>query len=343
MGRKIWFLIAGITALGLMADVHASAQDFFKGKTLRIVVGFAAGGGFDTYSRTIARHLGRHIPGNPTIVVENMTGAGGLISANYVYKIAKPDGLTLGNLQVGPLIVAQILKRPGVEFDALKFEYIGVVVKDNPVCAFTRASGITSMEKWIASKTPVKIGGIAPGSVVYDHIRILQAALGLPIQLVSGYKGTAEIRLAAEGGEVAGGCWTWESIKATWRRAIESGDAVVVLQLLPKSLPDLPGVPLAIDFAKTDEARQLIQTGIHNISSMIFAYGFPPATPKEFVQILRRSFVDTMQDLEFLADAKKSNLNIDPITGEDLDRTVVGLFKLDPSLVAKLREVLGTR
>ncbi|MBI4528272.1 MAG: hypothetical protein HY695_31140 [Deltaproteobacteria bacterium] len=343
MRNKISTLIVAMAIFGLTADLPVFAQEFFKGKTLKIIVGFAAGGGFDTYSRTLARHLGRHIPGNPTIVVENMTGAGGLISANYVYKIAKPDGLTLGNLQVGPLIVAQILKRSGVEYDARRFEYVGVVVKDNPVCAFTRRSGITSMEKWIASKTPVKIGGIAPGSVVYDHIRILQTALGLPIQLVSGYKGTAEIRLAAEGGEVAGGCWTWESIKATWRRAIESGDAVVVLQLLPKPLRDLPGIPLAIDFAKTDEARQLIQSGIHDISNMIFAYGFPPGTPKELVQVLRRSFSDTMHDRDFLADAKKSNLNIDPMTGEELEKTAAGFFQLNPSLVAKLREVLGAQ
>jgi tripartite-type tricarboxylate transporter receptor subunit TctC len=341
--KPIGVLTTVLSILLFAFDAYAAAEDVFRGKALRIIVGFAAGGGFDTYSRTIARHLGRHIPGNPTVVVENMTGAGGLISANYVYKIAKPDGLTLGNLQIGPLIIAQILKRPGVEYDALRFEPVGVVVKDNPVCTFTKASGVTDVEKWLTSKTPVKVGGIAPGSVVYDHVRILQATLGFPIQLVSGYKGTADIRLAAEAGEVAGGCWTWESIKATWRKAIDSGEAVPVLQLMPKPLPDLPRVPLAIDFAQTDEARQLIQAGVHDISNMIFSYGYPPGTSKDLVQTLRKSFINTMLDREFLADAKRSNLNIGPMKGEELETTVARLFQLPSSVITRLREVLAEK
>jgi tripartite-type tricarboxylate transporter receptor subunit TctC len=321
----------------------AGADETFRGKSVKILVGYAPGGGFDTYSRTIARHLGKHVPGNPNFIVENMAGAGGLIAANHIYKVSKPDGLTIGMLEVGPLATAQILKHPGVEFETTKYEYIGVVVKDNPVCVFTKASGITSLEKWTSSKTPVKLGGIAPGSVTYNHIKIIQAALGLPIQLVSGYKGTSDIRLAAEAGEVAGGCWTWESIKSGWRSKLDSRDVVVVLQLLPKPRPDLPGVPLAIDLAKTEESRQLIQTAIHDVSSAVFAYGLPPATPKDLVLTLRRAFSNTMQDAEFLADAKKSNLNVDPVSGEELERLAAGFFKLEPSLQAKIREVLATR
>ena len=201
MKFRVLFFVIG---MALVWSVNASAQEsFYKGKTVRIVVGFAAGGGFDTYSRAISRHMGRHIPGNPTIIVDNMTGAGSLIAANHVYKVAKPDGLTIGHF-IGGLFMQQLQERPGIEFDARKFEYIGVPVRDNPVCVFSKASGITSMDKWASSKVPVKMGGTAPGSNTDDVPKILKAALGLPVQLVSGYKGTADIRLAIESGELAG-------------------------------------------------------------------------------------------------------------------------------------------
>ena len=340
MKFRVLFFVIG---MALVWSVNASAQEsFYKGKTVRIVVGFGAGGGFDTYSRAISRHMGRHIPGNPTIIVDNMTGAGSLIAANHVYKVAKPDGLTIGHF-IGGLFMQQLQERPGIEFDARKFEYIGVPVKDNPVCVFSKASGITSMDKWASSKVPVKMGGTAPGSNTDDVPKILKAALGLPVQLVSGYKGTADIRLAIESGELAGGCWGWDSIRATWRKGIDSGDAVVVLQTLPKPDPDLPKIPLAIGLAKTEEARQLIQTGIHDVSAIIRPYVLAPGTPKDRVQTLRRAFADTVKDPEFLEDAKKSKLDVDPMTGEELEKTVHGLFKLNPAVVAKLKEALEAK
>ena len=330
-----------IVFLSLIAN-HASAQDsFYKGKTIRVVVATTAGGGFDTYTRTIVRHWGKHIPGNPNIIVENMPGAGHRIGANHVYKVAKPDGLTVGHFQ-GGLFLSQVLGEQGIEFDALKYEFIGAPVKDNRACALTKASGITSMEKWVASKTPVKLGGIG-GGATEEIPRMLKAALGLPIQLVSGYKGTAEIRLAAESGEIAGGCWTWDSIRATWTKAIQSGDAVVVLQILPKPHPELPSIPLAINYAKTDEARLLIQVGIQDPSDYYRPYVLPPGTSKERVQILRKSFVAAMKDPELVADATKSKLDIEPVTAEELQKTVAGLSKLSPSLVTKLKEIFAVR
>src|SRR5262249_9369735 len=252
-------LLALVFALAFTAPAHAQSR-FFEGKTIRIVVGFSAGGGYDTYSRTIARHLSRHIPGNPTVIVENMTGAVSLLAANHAYKIARPDGLTIVNFH-GNQVIGQLLGREGIEFDARKFKYVGVPMRDSAACALTKASGITSLEQWIAAKTPVKLGAVGPGDTSHDRSRVLQTALGLPVQPVGGYKGTAEIRLAAESGEIAGGCWQWESIKSTWRKALE-GDGSIVLQMAPKPLPDLPNVPLALSLAKTDDARQLIHAGI---------------------------------------------------------------------------------
>jgi tripartite-type tricarboxylate transporter receptor subunit TctC len=319
---------------------RASAQEpFFKGKTVRIVVGFAAGGGFDTYSRAMARYWGRHIPGNPSIIVENMAGAGSLIAANHVYKAARPDGLTIGNFG-GGLFMQQLKGGAGIEFDARKFEFLGVPVQDNRSCAFTKASGITSMERWMAAKTPVKVGATAPGDLVHDGPKILQAALGLPIHLVSGYKGTADIRLAAEAGELAGGCWGWDSIKATWSRALESGDAIMVVQMVSKPHPDLPKVPLAINYAKSDDARQLIEAGVTIPAITNRPYVVTPGTPKDRVQVLRKAFDATMKDPEFLADAKKSRIDLEPIGGEEVQKMVGDMFNLSPALIAKLRDAL---
>jgi tripartite-type tricarboxylate transporter receptor subunit TctC len=333
--------VLGLALLvALLAALPADAQSkFYEGKTVRIVVGFSAGGGYDTYSRAIGRHLGRHIPGKPTVIVENMPGAGSLIAANHVYKIARPDGLTIGNF-AGGLVLAQALGQPGIEFDARKFAWIGTPSREVSVCALTKASGITSIESWMTAKAPVKLGGTGPGATTDDVPRILAATLGLPIHVVRGYKGTAEIRLAAESGEIAGGCWQWESVKSTWRQGLDSGDVAVLLQVSTKPLPDLPKVATAMTLAKTDEARQLITAGILIPTEIGRIYALPPGTPADRVQMLRAAFTETMRDAEFLSDAKRSKLETDAMNGEDLTRVVHELFKLDPAIAAKLKGIL---
>jgi tripartite-type tricarboxylate transporter receptor subunit TctC len=306
---------------------------------VRIIVGFAPGGGFDIYSRAIARHMGKHVPGNPIFVVENMTGAGSLIAANHVYKVAKPDGLTIGNFH-GNQILNQVVGGQGIDFDARRFQWIGVPVKDNGACVLSKASGVTSLEQWRASKTPVKLGGSAPGDTATTNAKILKEALGLPIQVVMGYKGTSDMRLAAESGELAGACFQWESIKTTWRKGLDSGDLVVVIQTNPKRHAELANVPNAIEEAKSEEARQLIRAGLHDPAAMTRPYSLPPGTPKERVEILRKAFLETFKDPSFVAEAKKSNLEVDPVSGEELETLIKGVFKLDPSLVAKLKDVL---
>jgi tripartite-type tricarboxylate transporter receptor subunit TctC len=317
----------------------ASAQEFYKGKTVRIVVGFAAGGGFDSYARAIARHMGKQIPGNPGMIVENVAGAGSLLAANDLYNRAKPDGLTIGNF-IGSLVQQQLFETKGVEFDARKFEWLGVPVQDATACALTKASGITSMEQWIAAKDPVKLGGEAPGANDSDVPRVLKAVLGLPIQLIEGYKGTSQIRLAADSGEIAGGCWTWESIKTTWRPGLESGNVNVVLQVNPQRLPDLPNVPNALEYAKTEESREIIRAGILNSAAILRAYALPPGTPKDRVELLRKAFLATMKDPEFLAEMNKANLSVNPLSGAEMEKIVAGFFKLQPKQVARLKEIL---
>ena len=340
MGARFGALVAvSLIALAIVAREAESASSFYEGKTIRLIVGASAGGGYDTYSRVMARHLGKHIAGNPTLVVENMPGAGTLISANYVYKVAKPDGLMIGHF-IGGLILQQLLGKPGIEFDGRRFEYIGVPAQDNTVLGIASASGVTTPEQWMSSKTIIKFGGVGPGSAADDITRLAHATIGLPIQLVSGYKGTAEIRLAFNSGEIGGLSNSWESFKATWPKELESGTLRIILQAVSKRHPDLPNVPLVVDYAKTEEARRLIQVGIHDYAVTARPYVFPPGTPKERVQILRQAFMATMRDPEFLAEANKSKLDINPLPGESLEKTVAGIFQLDARLVSKLKEIL---
>jgi tripartite-type tricarboxylate transporter receptor subunit TctC len=317
------------------------AQDgFYKGKTVRIIVGASAGGGYDTYSRTIARHMGRHIPGNPVLVVDNMPGAGFLISANHMYKVAKPDGLTIGHF-IGGLFLQQLLgSRPGIEFDARKFEYIGVPAQDNYMLGVHKSTGITSIEQWLSSKTVVKLGGVGVGSATDDIPKVLGAAIGLPFHLVSGYKGTADVRLAFNSGEILGVCNSWESFKATWSKELASGEVIVVLQNVAKPHPDQPKLPLAINYAKSEEAQKLIRSLVHSVGPTARPYVLPPGTPKDRVQILRKAFIDTMKDSEFLADANKARLDINPLSGAELEKNVREVFNLDPKLIPRAKEIL---
>jgi tripartite-type tricarboxylate transporter receptor subunit TctC len=321
----------------------AHGQEFYNNKTIRIVVGFSPGGGMDIYGRAIGRHLGKNIPGKPNVIVENMPGAGSLIAANYLYKQAKPDGLTIGSW-IGGLVLQQVIGgQKGIEFDARKFEWIGVPAGDSSSCAVTKAGGVTSIEQWFAAKTPVKIGAMAPGSVTSDIPKILKAALNLPIQVVEGYKGTAEIRVAADSGEVDGGCWGWETIKIMWRQGLDAGNTKVLIQMLPKRHPDLPDVPNALELAKTQDARQLIKVGIVDPATMVRALSLPPGTPKDRVKILRDAFMATMKDPQFLAEAKTAKLDLNPMPGDDVEKIVHGFFALEPRTVAKLKDVVMSK
>ncbi len=340
MQRGQQFALALAIALTLVWPGGLQAQDFYKGKSIRLIVATTPGGGFDAYSRMLARHMGKHIPGNPTFTVENMPGASFLIGTNYLYQQAKPDGLTLGNW-IGTLVLHQVMGRKGIEFDARKFEYVGAPIKNHDTCIMTKSSGIDNAQKWMASSTPVKMGATPPGSTPYDNAVVLKDALGLPMQIVSGYKGTAEIRLAVDAGEVAGLCGlAWASTKVTWRKQLDSGEVRVVLQNTAAAHPELADVPTAISFAKTDVGRKLIQLALHDVGAITYLYTFPPGTPKDRVQIFRQAFQTTMKDTEFVAEAKKGNFELDPVTGTELEKTVNGFFKADPATVNRLRELL---
>lgn len=334
----IALVIFGIS-VELNIPTASSQEQFYAGKNILIIVGFSPGGGYDTYARLIARHLGKYIPGNPSVTVDNMPGAGSLISANHVYKIAKPDGLTIGHF-IGGLFLQQLLGKPGIEFDARKFEYIGVPAQDEFMLGVSKASGISTAQQWLASKTPVKLGGVASGSGTDDLPNVLKATIGLPLQLVSGYKGTADIRLAFANGEIQGLSNSWQSFKSTWRNELESRELVIVLQETLTPHPDFPQTPVALKFAKSEEAKQLIRTVIQVHGPTVRPFVVPPGTPKERVDILRKGFADVLKDPELLAEARKANLDLNPLDGAELERRVKEILNLNPSLADKLKQIL---
>jgi tripartite-type tricarboxylate transporter receptor subunit TctC len=334
--RRFKFLVGVVFAFVVATTVYG--QEFYKGKTLVFIVGTAPGGGFDTYSRITARHIGKHIPGNPSTIVQNMPGAGNLIAANYVYNKAEPDGLTVGHFS-GSMIFKHILGDQGVMFDGRKFGWLGTPAPERHTCVLTEKTGIKNLEEWSASKRPVKLGSLGPGNATSALPQLLRAVLGLPISVVEGFKGTSDIRLAAEAGEIDGACWGWDSIKVTWAKAVESGFVRPIIQTTLEPFPDLPNVPVAVQQAKTKEGQDLLRFGFQAYGPSAIAYSVPPGVPKDRMLVLQEAFMATMKDSDFLAETNKANLIVSPIDGPTIAKIVADLYRVEPRLVARFREI----
>ena len=334
--RILFTVITATAAIGFAST--AQAQEFLKDKTLTFIVGYSPGGTYDQYTRLIARHINKHVSGNPTRVVENMPGAGGIIAANHLYNRVKPDGLTIA-AWASPLILQHVMGNEATKFDGRKVGWVGIPGPYDTACHFNQESGIRTVDDWFAFKRPVKIASIGPGTSLSDVPKLLKAALGLPLDMVEGYKGGAEARLAVESGEVDGLCASWQATKVSWRSQMQSGKIHVVLQATLKSHPDLKKVPLAINYAKTDEARTLLRVA-DNVHVYQFPYSVPPGTPPERLQVLQQAFIKTLRDPELIAEAKKADLEVEPIDGPTTAKTFAGLYELSPSLIAKLKDIL---
>jgi tripartite-type tricarboxylate transporter receptor subunit TctC len=334
--KLIFFGFAAVIAVG--PALPARAQDFLKDKTLTFIVGYSPGGTYDQYTRLIARHINKHVSGNPTRIVENMPGAGGIITANHLYNRVKPDGLTIA-AWASPLILQQIMGNEATKFDGRKVGWVGIPGPYDTACHFNRESGIKTMDDWLAAKRPMKIASIGPGTSLSDVPKLLKAALNVPLEIVEGYKGGAEARLAVESGEVDGLCASWQATKVSWRSQLESGKIHVVLQATLKSHPDLKKVPLAISYAKSEESKTLLRVA-DNVHVYQFPYSVAPGTAADRLQILQQAFVKTLRDRELIAEAKKADLEVEPIDGRTTAKTFASLYELDPALIAKLKEIL---
>lgn len=338
MGKSMSSMLGALALVGAAFGAGAQAQDVFKDKTLTFIVGYSPGGTYDQYTRLIARHISKYLPGNPTRIVENMPGAGGIIAANHLYNRTKPDGLTIA-AWASPLILQHIMGNEAIKFDGRKVGWVGIPAPYDTACHFNKESGIRSMEDWINAKRPIKIGSIGPGTSLSDVPKLLKAALNLPLEMVEGYKGGAEARLAVENGEVDGLCASWQATKVTWRSQMASGKINVVLQTTFKSHPDLKKVPLAINYAKTEDAKTLLRVA-DNVHVYQFPYSVAPGTPPERLRLLQQAFVRTLRDRDLIAEANKAQLEVAAIDGPTTAKTFAGLYELNPALIAKLKEIL---
>jgi len=336
-------LLPILISLSLPASAFSSSvEDFYKGKIIHFVVGGSAGGGYDTYTRLIARHFAQYVPGKPSIVVENMPGAAMLISANFIFNSARRDGTYIGHWS-GGLLLQQILGNPAVQFDGRKFNWLGMPTVDNLVCILTDRSGIKTAAEWLKAKRPIKLGAIGPGTSGDDDTKLLAAATDFPIQLVEGYKGTAEIRTAAESGEVEGTCaFGWQSAKVTWANALKAGQVHVVLQTTSESHPELKGIPLAVEYAKGEEGKKLLAIG-GDVYGKQRLYSLPPQVPEERVRVLQKAFMDTLKDPQLVVEAEKAKLEINPLDGPGIEKVVNGLFEMDSATVNRVRKLLGSK
>jgi len=318
-----------------------AAAAFYQGKTVHLIVGFTAGGGFDTLGRLVARHLGSHIPGNPTIVVDNMPGASGLVAANYVYSAAPKDGTVIAVFSE-PGLQGQLLKADGVQFDARNFNWLGSTQVQTNLCIARTDSGITNFQQLLQpGGSQLIVGTTGPGSNIHDFPAALRGALNANFKLVSGYPGTADISLAVESGEVQGICTPWESVKVSRPHWFEGSPpfATILVQQGTERHPDLPNVPLAEEFAQNDEQRQVIRAATSTLA-MSKPLVAPPGVPPERVAALRQAFVETMKDPELIADAEQSNIDLSVKSPEQVEKIVAQVLDSPPNVAQRLKEYL---
>lgn len=312
---KICRLLAiAVTGLFLLGNARsATANDFYAGKTIRVAVGFAAGGGYDTYARAVTRHMGKHIPGNPGFVVENMDGAGSLIAANYTYNKADRDGSFIG-VWNSAFVLYQALGDRAVRLDGRKLNWIGAPVKGSPGCNIMGFTGLKTMDDVVKSGRSLKMGATRAGSTYNDLPKILNQTVGTKFEVITGYKGTSLITVAMRSREVDGGCWGWESARVTARGMLDAkGDDKLIPILIHSKWedPELKNVPLTFDYIKAKAGKD----GVELYNAWVNQYEFqrplilPPGVPKERVEILRKAFKATMEDPNFWPRQKRASSN----------------------------------
>lgn len=330
---------SGIVTLALfLASPKAWAEDFYKGKTIRFIVGAPAGGGYDTYVRAIARHLGKHISGKPSMVVENMPGAGSLIAANYTYNKAQRDGLTIG-VWISGQIIRDALGDKSAKFDGRKFGWIGAPSKGSPTCAIMGFTGFKTWNDVLHSKRSIRMGGVRAGTSYDDVPTILNNVAGTKFDVISGYAGTAPVRLALQKREVEGACLGWESMAVSNRAMLDAkGDDELIPFITHKRLedPEVKDLPLFTDVIKGEDNLATYKTWAASYEFQR-PFSLPPGTPAKRLQTLRKAFGTTLRDSEFLAEAKKMKLDTEPVSGEEIDGYVKQIY----SMSAKVKQNLS--
>jgi len=324
--RVLMLILMTLASLGGAGPGRAadSVEAFYKGKTMQLLIGFGPGGGYDLYGRTVARHLGRFIPGNPTVVPQNMAGAGSVRAASSLYNAAPKDGTVIGTFSRG-IIVDTLLGANKGQFEAQSFGWLGSVTNEVSVCGFGRRAGIASWNDMLTKDVTVGSSGSADDLGVYANV--LRSVFNAKLKLISGYPGTADILLAVERGELGGLCgWSWSSLKSRSKRLYDSGEIVVPVQLGLTPHEDLVNVPLITTLTK-DPTKVAVLKLIFSRQTMARPFAAPPAIPEERLRALRGAFDATMRDKDFLAEAQRLDLEVAPVSGAEIDALVADLSR----------------
>jgi tripartite-type tricarboxylate transporter receptor subunit TctC len=336
---RLRMLICAATALLIALPAAAqSVADFYKGKQVVLIVGAASGGGYDLQGRLLARHIGKHIPGNPTVIVQNMPGAGSLQATNHLYNLAAKDGTTFGLIQ-RDMLVAKAMNAPGVRFEIEKFNWIGNLASEIGIVVAWHTSPIRTTEDLF--KTEMIVGGTGTTIDTETSPRLMNSLIGTKFRVVSGYSGTAAVLLAMERGEVMGlGDWSLSNIRSRNAQMLQDGKIRLLMQATLKKSPDLPNVPLMLDFAKTPEDRQLMEVFLSQkvAARPVLA---PPGVPSDRVKALRDAFMATAVDPEFIQDAEKSRLEVSPSSGEELEKIVANISHVPQPLMDRLKAAIS--
>ncbi len=334
--------LAGVTVLtALLVIQTAAAQspaEFYKGKQLTFIVGSSPGGGYDAQARLLARHMGKHLPGAPSFVVQNMPTAGSLAATNHLYTIAPKDGSTFGMVQRG-MLTATLTNPTGVRFDISKFNWIGNMASETAVVVAWADSPIKTTADLFT--TEMVVGGTGPTIDTETTPRLLNALIGTKFKVISGYPGTTEVTLAMERGEVHGlGDWSWSNVKSRRGDYLRDKKIRVLMQSALEKEPDLPDVPLALDYVKNPEDRQIMELIMaqKTVARPVVA---PPDIPQDRIDTLRAAFMATGKDPEFMQDADKSKLDIALSSGADVDKVVARIVKTPPALAEKLSAAIA--
>jgi tripartite-type tricarboxylate transporter receptor subunit TctC len=333
--------VAGIVAAFAMvasstpsATAQTAAADKFKGKNFEIIVGYDTGGGYDIYARALSRHIGRHLPGTPTVIVKNMPGATTRTAANYLYNIAPKDGTVIATVARG-LPTDELLGSGGIRFESTKFNWIGSMNNEVSVGVAWHTSPIKTFED---TKNREMIVGAIADSLLFAQV--MNAVLGTKFKMITGYKSGAEIGLAMERGEVEGRMgWSWSSIVSMNPEWLRDSKVRNLVQFSTAKHADLPNVPLVTELATTDEDRGLLELVF---SRQVIGRPFiaPPGLDPETVQLLRKAFDDTMKDPAFLAEMEKANLEVNPIPGKDVQELIARLFKTPPAVLERAKAII---
>ena len=324
-----------VLASGLGSAAAQSPAEFYKGRSIALLVGFGPGGEDDLWARLIARHIGDHIPGNPIMVPQHTPGSGGLLVANRLYNTAAQDGSVLGMINRG-IPFEPLLGGQGTQFDAQKFNYVGSPGRDTTVCAARKDAPVKRLQDLYG--TELTVGGTGSGADTAIYPQFLAALLGMKFKLVKGYQGSHEIQLAMERGEVQGICLAYDSLaRGTLAR---SGQINVLLQAALEPDPRLQGVPYGLEFARSPEERQALELFFAR-ASMGRPFVAPPGVPADRLAVLRQAFDATLRDPAFLEDAKRQNLNVVAVGGQQMTEIVVHAYKTPPEIVRRTLQALG--